>query len=278
MAEVCRMRLYDAKKDFGVFFFEGIDIPEALLQRDLKLLHIAGTGPAKAAGEFSAPTAQLGLVGTTAVAMETVSSSADDGYINTDHGRSVMTIGIDADDNIVEREEIGHATDWSTADHAATHTYKEVFHMYGCLWGVDEDFAGQLDIRTVADAVQVSIAVGANESNGSRFCIPDNHAGCFVKARVQALDDTWTADKGGQIIVYAYDVIDGASGHVQADCALNNYTIDLYSGVDGTRTIVDKPMVFYTEKTYIKTFFDQLNTGTDDLRFDFYFLIWKVRD
>ena len=107
-------------------------------------LYIVGK-PADAAGfsEIDPPTARLG--GSTGVAVETISSSGDDGNAAADHLQGISAIGISGADKLVTVQMLATSAAWTTFQ-LHTETWKEIFHPYGSLWGTgDLDPSGDVD-------------------------------------------------------------------------------------------------------------------------------------
>ncbi len=214
---LCRMRLQEFKEIGGGLLD---DIPVEAKGRKPKLLtiHLVST-PADAPGftESNPPTNVIDVA--TAVATETISSSALDNLTAGADGQKIRAIHIDGNDEIIATEIDGHPTDWTTFV-LSTLLYKEIFHTYGSAWGTnDKDFAGNLDIRTIADTVFVQIAATKNESNGARFKVPDNHVAMLYGGHLTRR--VVTIDEGIKIRLIYIDEIDGATGLVAADRTLN---------------------------------------------------------
>lgn len=214
---ITRMRLQEFD-DIG----HGIlhELPAEIKRSRPKLLkiHVLGT-PADVAAfsEISPPTTIV--YNSAAVAIETISGSANDNLSAGAHGQKINTIGINELNQMVTREEIGDPTDWTTFV-LTTNLYKGTFHSFGVSWGTgDKDFAGNLDCRSIADAVTVQIAAGANESNGARFIVPDGHVAMLYGGYLTR--KTLTVDEGCKIRIIYIDEIDASTGLVAADRAIN---------------------------------------------------------
>jgi len=214
---ITRMRLQEFK-DIGGGLLD--DIPAEARGRKPKLLkiHVNGTPPDVAAFSEIAPPATM-VYNNVAVAIETISSSANDNLQVGAHGQKINTIGINELNQIVTREEIGDPTDWTTFV-LTTNLYKATFHSFGVAWGTgDKDFAGNLDCRSIADAVTVRLPNGTNESNGARFKVPDGHVAMLYGGYLTR--KTLTVDEGCKIRLIYIDEIDGSNGLAAADRAIN---------------------------------------------------------
>jgi len=270
---VCRMRLHEWAAISGGILGE---LPGHIKAAQPKLLkiHIVNT-PADAIG-FSEPSAPTTVVDVaTAVAMETISGSALDNLTAGADGQKIRSIAIDGNDEIVTREESGHPTDWTTFV-LTTNLYKETFHTYGSAWGTnDKDFAGNLDIRSIADVVVVQILATKNESNGARFKVPDGHVAMLYGGRLTRL--TETVDEGISIRLVYIDPLDATTGLAAADRA-NNWLEFVVNGItgsgDGQSIDIPKGFMFESGTWIVPQHSSLVNLGElYDLTLDF--LIWK---
>lgn len=275
MAEgyIVRMRLQEYADISGGLLGE---LPSHIKASRPKLLkiHVVGT-PADVAGfsEISPPTTVVH--NDTAVIIETISSSANDGLQAGDHGQKIKTISIDGNNEIVTREETGHATDW-TNPVDTTNLYKATFHSYGSQWGTgDKDFAGNLDCRSVADAVTVQIAAGKNESDGARFRVPDNHVAMLFGGQLKRLAET--VDEGVRIRIVYIDTLDGTTGLVAADRAINwlEFRVNGIATAGGVQSIdIPKGFMFESGTWIVPQHSSMVDLGElYDLTLNF--LIWK---
>ena len=275
MAEgyICRMRLQEFD-DIG----HGIlgDLPGYIKRSRPKLLkiHVVGT-PANAIGfsEISPPTTVADVAA--AVAVETISSSALDNLTAGADGQKIRTIAINELDQIIVREEDGHATDWTNFV-LTTNLYKEVFHSYGSAWGTnDKDFAGNLDVRNIADTVFVQILATKNESNGARFKVPDGHVAMLYGGKLTRLAET--VDEGVSIRLIYIDELDATTGLAAADRAVNwlEFVCNGITGSgDGQSVEIPKGHMFESGTWIVPQHSSLVDLGElYDLTLDF--LIWK---
>ena len=274
MAEgyVVRMRLQEFD-DIG----HGIlhELPAEIKRSRPKLLkiHVLGT-PADVAAfsEISPPTTVVN--NSVAVAIETISSSANDNLAVGAHGQKINTIGINELNQIVTREEIGDPTDWTTFV-LTTNLYKATFHSYGVSWGTgDKDFAGNLDCRSIADAVTVQIAAGKNESDGARFWVPDNHVAMLYGGYLTR--KTLTVDEGNKIRLIYIDEIDGSAGLAAADRAINwlEWVVGPVELALKNSLVIPKGHMFESGTAIVLQHSSLVNLGElYDLELEF--LIWK---
>ena len=213
----CRMRLQEYAEIGGGL----LNIPNHIraASPDLLTIHIVGI-PADAIGftEASPPTTKIDV--TTAVAVETISASADDSQDDADDAQEIRVICIQ-NDKLTNVDLLGHATDWTTFV-LHTELLKEVFHSFVIQWGStgDRDAAGNIDVRTIGDTVFVRIPAASNESNGSAFKVPDNHVAMLWGGRLTRLAES--VDEGVSIRIVYIDAIDGYTGMAAAD-RLQNY-------------------------------------------------------
>ncbi len=251
------------------------DIPVEAKGRKPKLLkiHVIGTPPDVAAFSEIAPPATI-VYNSTAVAIETISSSANDNLQAGAHGQKIKTIAINELNDMIVREEDGDPTDWTTFQ-TTTNLYKATFHSYGSSWGTgDKDFAGNLDCRSIADAVTVRLANGGNESNGARFIVPDGHVAMLYGG--QLTRNALTVDEGNKIRLVYIDVLDQTTGLVAADRTINWIEFVVGAAELALHKTLKIPKGFMFEAlTWIVLQHSSLvNLGEEyDLTLDF--LIWK---
>ena len=221
----CRMRLQEYRDIGG-----GIlgDLPGHIKAAEPQLLtiHIVAT-PADVAGflEIDPPTNVFAE--TTAVAIETISDSADDGNEATDHLQGISAIGINGSDKMVTVQMLAATAAWTETLH--TELWKNIFHCFGSKWGTgDRDPAGAVDIRTILDTVIVELVAGDNEGNGAAFVVPHGHVAMLYGGHFRRLTTTgaWANDEGVAIRIVYIDVIDaysagGAGAPAAADRAIN---------------------------------------------------------
>ena len=262
------MRLLEYR-DLGGGILENIPAHIRAASPKLLKLHITGT-PDDVIGfaEISAPTAVMGL--STAVVIETNSADALDKNHADGAVRAQEFIGINENNEMLSRQEVMHPTN-GTSDQATTNLYKEIFHSFAVLWGIgaDKNAEGQIDISTIADAIQVSIPITENESNGARFLVPDGHVAMLFGGRLTRL--TETVDEGQSIRIVYTDPIDA----VGVDSILNNWLEFVINGAAVEQyTVIPKGHVFESG-TWLKFQHSSLvDLGEAyDLTLDF--LIWK---
>lgn len=271
VASECRMRLfYESEIGDGIYSKLPADIN--VRHRDPKLLslHVVGK-PADAAGfaEIDADTNDAHV--TTAATIEWLSGSANDNLTAGGHVQQFITIGIDANNNLVKREENMHATDGTTVV-ASTNTYKNIFHAFASDWGTgDADAAGQIDIRKLDDTIYISIPAGDNESNGSGFRVPDNHVCMLVDGNLWR--KAVSVDEGVIIrIIYIDPIYDGDSTQVAADRCINWFDF-CAGGYDATA----KPPIgaIFEAGTTLSFWHSSLVDAGEDYDLTLDFLIWK---
>jgi len=252
-------------------------LPSHIKASEPKLLILYITGkPADAAGfaEISAPTNPLAAAA--AVAIETISGSANDNQSATGHVQSMQTIGINSDDEIIARQELMHATDGTTFL-LGTQTYKELFHIFADAHGTgDADAAGQIDIRKIDDTVLVSIPAGKNESNGTRFKIPDGCVGMLFGGELRRLTSSgvWPNDEGIKIRLVFIDAIDGESGQAAADRHYN-WIEFVIAGQYGNQSLKIPKGKMFTSGTWISFEHSSIVDAGEDYTLEINFLIWK---
>ena len=216
-----RMRLYDYRDIGG-----GIlgDLPGHIKAASPQLLDIfINATPADAAGwaEIDPPTSVHHEA--VAVAIETISSSADDGNVlAADALMAISIIGINENNKMVTVQNIATSADW-TAFQLEVELWKDIFHCFGSLWGdLDKDPAGAVDVRTIAlDTVIVELVAGDNEGNGAAFVVPDGHVAMLYGGRLTRLTTTgaWANDEGVKIRILYVDEVDALLA--AADSAIN---------------------------------------------------------
>jgi len=272
-ASECRMRLYEYRDIGG-----GIlgDLPEHIKAANPQLLtlHIIGK-PADAAGfsEIDPPTSVFAEA--VAVAIETISSSGDDGNEAGDHLQGINTIGINGSNKLVDIQNLATTAAWTTFQ-LEVETWKHIFHCYGSKWGTgDDDPAGAVDIRKIDDTVIVELVAGDNEGNGAAFVVPHGHACMLYGGILRRITATgaWANDEGVRIRIVYIDALDAVLG-LAADRSQN--WIDLIiAGQYGEQHIdVPKGHVFEEDTQIIHQHSSAVNLGED---YDLYlqYLIWK---
>lgn len=269
VASECRMRLFE-NHEIGKGYLAGVS--NDIRDRNPKLLklHVVGK-PADAAGfaEIDADTNDAHV--TTAALIEWLSGSDNDNLTAGGHLQQFVTIGIDANDEIVAREENMHATAGTTVVESTTY-YKNVFHAYGSDWGTgDADAAGQIDIRKLDNTIYISIPAGDNESNGSGFRVPDDHSCLLYKSKLWR--KAVSVDEGVIIrIIYIDPLIDGDSTQAAADRCINWY--DCCAGGYEYNASFQEGIVF-GEGTTLQFYHSSLVDAGEDYDLTLEFLIWK---
>jgi hypothetical protein len=271
-ASECRMRLLEYSEIGG-----GIlgDLPGHIKAASPQILDLYIVGkPADAAGfsEIDPPTSIHSV--TTAVAIETISSSADDGNAATDHLQAISAIGINGSDKMVTVQNIATSADW-TAFQLETELWKAIFHCFGSLWGTgDKDPAGDVDIRTIADVVIVELPAGDNEGNGAAFVVPDGHVAMLFGGQLRRITATgaWANDEGVKIRILYVDEVDALIA--AADSAIN-WLEFIVAGQYGNQ-FVDIPKGFmFKEKTRITHQHSSAVNAGEDYVLHLQYLIWK---
>lgn len=263
----CRMRLQEYR-DIGGGIKESLPNHIKAAEPQLLNIHLAGK-PADVAGfsEISAPTNILDE--STAVKFETISGSALDNLTATAHAQKIMAIGINELNKMVTVELNGHATDWTTFV-LHDETMKNIFHMYCSAWGTgDKDNAGQIDVRKIDDTILLSILAGGNESNGSRFKVPDGHCAMLYSGRIVRFSNA--IDEGVRLRIYFVDEIDGQTGLGAADRHLN-YHDALVNRTTFVQIVTGK---VYKSGTWIYFEHSSLIDAGEDYNINLKFLIWK---
>ena len=269
----CRMRLQEYRDIGG-----GIlgDLPEHIKAANPQLLtlHIIGK-PTDAGGftEIDPPTSVLAV--STAVAVESISSSANDNSSGTGHLAKINAIGINGSNKMITVQMTGDPTDWTTFV-LHTELWKNMFHCYGSEWGSgDDDPAGAVDIRTIADTVITELVAGDNEGNGAAFVVPDGHVAMLYGGTFRRISATgaWANDEGVRVRIVYIDAIDGLLG-LAADRAIN--WIDLFiAGQYGEQEIqVPKGQMFESGSQIIHQHSSAVNLG-EDYELYLQYLIWK---
>lgn len=118
-----------------------------------------------------------------------VSSSADDTDSATKNVRNITLVGLNSDNEytteVVAMSGITHVQ--------TTTTWKYIFHAYASLWGSGGSIAAGTIIIVNDDqstTTYLTIATGANESDGSRIYIPSGYAIMLLAANSQFITVT----------------------------------------------------------------------------------------
>lgn len=268
-ASECRMRLQEYRDIGG-----GIlgDMPEHIKAASPQILNItlAGT-PADVAGfsEISAPTNILDE--SIAVQFETISGSANDNLTAGAHAQKIMAIGINQLNKMVTVELDGHSTDWTTFV-LHDETMKCIFHTFCSKWGTgDKDNAGQIDVRKIDDTILLSILAAGNESNGSRFKVPDGHCAMLYNGRMMRFSNA--IDEGVRLRIYFVNGVDGQSGLVAGDRHLNYHEV-VVNRTTMIQTHLNEGRV-YESGTWIYFEHSSLIDAGEEYSINLKFLIWK---
>ena len=278
-ASECRMRLFEYRDIGG-----GIlgDLPEHIKAASPQLLtlHIVGK-PADAAGfsEIDPPTTVHHV--TTAVPIETISSSADDGNQDGDALQAISTIGNNGNDKMVTVQNIATSADWMTFQ-LEVETWKDIFHCFGSLWGTgDKDPAGDVDIRNIADTVLVELPTGDNEGNGAAFVVPHGHACMLYGGQLRRTTTTgaYANDEGVCIRIVYIDKIDalsagGAGAPAAADRSVN-WLEFIICGQYGRQELDIPQGHVFAEDTQIIHQHSSLVDATEYYDLYLQYLIWK---
>ncbi len=275
MVEVseCRMRLFEYR-DIGGGILGDLPAHIKAANPQLLTLHIIGK-PADAAAfsEIDPPTSVFAV--STAVAIETISSSANDGNGGTDHLQAISSIGINGSNKMITVQNIATSADWTTFQ-LEVELWKNIFHCFGSLWGSgDDDPAGDVDIRKIDDTVIVELAAGDNEGNGAAFVVPHGHACMLYGGMLRRLTATgaWANDEGIKIRIVYIDAIDGLLG-LAADRSQNWIELVIAGQYSKQELEVPKGHVFEEDTQIIHQHSSAVNLGED---YDLYlqYLIWK---
>jgi len=267
-----RMRLYEYRDIGG-----GIlgDLPEHIKAASPQLLdiYIVAT-PADAAGflEIDPPTTVHHV--TTAVAIETISSSANDGNAAGSHLKAISSIGNNGSDKMVTVQNIATSADW-TDFQLEVELWKDIFHCFGSLWGTgDKDPGGDVDIRNIADTVLVELGAGDNEGNGAAFVVPHGHVCMLYGGRLTRVTTTgaWANDEGIKIRILYVDAVDALIA--AADSAIN-WLEFIIAGQYGDQ-FIDIPKGFmFKEDTKIIHQDSSVVDGGEPYTLHLQYLIWK---
>ena len=268
----CRMRLYEYRDIGGGILGE---LPNHIKAASPQLLDIyIEATPADAAGwaEIDPPTSVHSV--TTAVAIETISSSGDDGNEAGDHLQGISTIGINGSNKMVTVQNLATTAAWSTFQ-LEVELWKNIFHCFGSKWGTgDKDPAGAVDVRNIADTVIVELVAGDNEGNGAAFVVPDGHVCMLYGGRLTRLTTTgaWANDEGVKIRILYVDEVDALLAAV--DSAIN-WLEFVVAGQYGNQ-YVDIPKGFmFKEKTKITHQDSSAVDAGEPYTLHLQYLIWK---
>lgn len=264
MALKCRMRLYERQQWQG-FNLHGIS--QGILMSKAKLLHITLAGTSTAGSEIDALTAKLQL--STAAIMEMDSSQANDKNAADGHVRSVNTIGVNENNEPLNRTEEMHATNGTTIKDT-TNLYMDLWHTHSNLWGSgDKDAAGTVDISK-GDATLIGrITASANEGQGSGFKVPIGWRAALISRTLQAIGSQGAAE--GKFIKLLYVDENDFLNDVRA---FNYEIIEIFGTV---RRVEGHSVMVFDEKTEITFFQGWSNAGGEDFEAHYYFLLWKVK-
>ncbi len=267
IASECRMRLQEFR-DIGEGILDDIPLSIRAMHPKLLTLHIVGKpADVKAFAEIDAPTNILDEAA--GVILEHFSADNKDHNAAGGALRTFNTIGIDGLNEIVTREEQQHAT-VGTTQVDTTNLYKECFHMYGTLWGTEDDDAeGNITIQNIADDDLVIIPATDNESNGARFKVPDNHVAMLYGGHLSR--EATAADEGVLIRLIFLDAVDALLG-LAADRAINwvDFSVGLYS----TYTKIPKGQMFEAG-TWLSLWHSSMVDLGEAYDLQLNFLIWK---
>jgi len=247
------------------------DLPGHIKAASPQLLdiHIVGK-PADVAAfsEIDPPTSVHDV--TTAVAIETISSSGDDGNEAGDHLAGISIIGINGSDKMVTVQNIATTAAWSTFQ-LEVELWKNIFHSFGSLWGTgDKDPAGAVDVRNIADTVIVELVAGDNEGNGAAFVVPHGHVCMLLNGRLKRLTSL-AVDEGVRIRILYTDTVDALIA--EADSALNWIEFSV-GGYERSIDIKGEGHVF-PEDTKIVHQHSSMTDAGEDYDLHLHYLIWK---
>ncbi len=267
------MRLFEYR-DIGGGILGDLPLHIKAASPQLLTLHIIGK-PADVAAfsEIDPPTAVFAEA--VAVAIETISSSANDGNAIGDHLQGINTIGINELNKLVDILNIATTDDWTTFQ-LEVEEWKNIFHCYGSQWGTgDDDPAGDVDIRKIDDTVIVELGAGDNEGNGAAFVVPHGHACMLYGGILRRLTSSgaWANDEGIKIRIVYIDAIDAVLG-LAADRSQNWIELVIAGQYGEQHLDVPKGHVFEEDTQIIHQHSSAVNLGED---YDLYlqYLIWK---
>jgi len=264
MALKCRMRLLEPSEWQG---FNKFGISPGILMSNAKLLIINFEGESTAGlTEIDPLTAKLQA--TVAAIMEMDSSQALDKNHADGAVRTVNTIGVNENNEPVNRTEEMHATD-GTIIKDTTNLYMDLWHLFGNLWGNgDLDAEGDVDISK-GDATLIGrIAATANEGQGSGFKVPIGWRAAMLYGSINAVG-AQAADEGKKIRLLYVDDVD-----VLNDVRSINYIdLEIYGAV---RRLETCHVQIFDAGTEITFFIVRSDDGNEDFIAQFQFLLWKV--
>lgn len=231
MAEtaIIRMRLHTWEAH-GSIVGSDINVPNQVAAGEPKILELyMEHSPADAAGFSEIDPVTGHNLEDPAVAVELLSSNNEDNSSGTGAVATVYTIGIDENDEIVQRIETMHAVTGTTVV-TTTNLYKELFHMFSASWGsADKDATGNITVQDIADNDICIIAATKNESDGSAFKVPDGHCAMLIHGHIKrtaAAAGVYAADEGVRLRILYINPLDGTTGVAAADRTLNWLTLE----------------------------------------------------
>lgn len=226
MAEgaIIRMRLHEWR-DHGGMVAPMLNLPKSVTATQPWTIHINVEGtPADVAGFSGIDPCPTTLGVSTAVAIEILSADNKDNGAAGGAVQSVNIIGIDGNNNLVNKTQAMHAATGTTVV-TSTDLYKEVFHTYANSWGTeDKDAEGNITVQKIDDTDLCLILATKNESEGSSFLVPDGCVAMLVHAHLKRLAPAagvYAADEGVRIRIVYINPVDGSTGLVAGDRAAN---------------------------------------------------------
>ena len=278
MAEgaIIRMRLH-SWPDLGGCVGSNIIIPSNVSASEPKIIDIKIEGtPANAPGFSEIDPVTGHQLEDPGVAIEILSSDNKDNAAVGGAVQGVYIIGIDENDELQQLPQAMHAATGTTVVTSTT-LWKECFHMFAGLHGTEDmDAEGNITLQDIADNDICIIALTKNESDGSAFKVPDGHCAMLLYAHLKRLAPTagvYSADEGVRIRILAINALDGETGMVAGDRAIN--WINMESVGEFIYEAEHKGGEIYPEGTWIH-FQHSSKVNLGEL-YDFHakFLIWK---
>ncbi len=266
MALKARMRLYSSAK-ISRFVNSNKNIPMGVLAGKAKLLEIVMFGTSTAAlTEIDPGDAKMQI--TTADLMEYVSSdNLDKDILASGAVRAFNAIVVDAN-NEPKNKELRMAALGTTLVHT-DETLLDCWHINAIDWGgADLDAAGNITIKK-EDATTIStIALTANEGNGSGFKIPIGWKAVLLEGRLEA-DGVQAANEGKVLTMIVNDAID-----LVTDVRVANlFTWTIYGTVLSIKVDLNRVFQAGTEITF---WIQRANAANETFTSRLYFLLWEA--
>ena len=265
MAVKVRMRLWEGK-ELDAFINSTKNIPMHVIASKAKVLEILMNGLSTIAeGEIDPLTNKL--QGTTAVALEQLSSSNVDNSSGTGAVELVETIGVDENNEPFTHEEYQHAATGTTVI-TTTQTFMDVWHTHAVEWGsADLDAEGTVDVRKIDDTILSRILATANEGAGSGFKIPTGWLCSLLGGRLECVG----AIGAGQGTIFTMRVLDA----IDLVTDVRVLTDHIWQVDDSHRSQELQPSIKIFQSGTEITFHQIYLVAAEDFSVRMYFLLWK---